>query len=50
VLVTYALGGLVRALAIGLTLDSLGISPTNFLARIPTSIGLVDIFFHALCL
>lgn len=45
VLVTFVVGGLVRALAIGVTLDSLAISPTNFLVRIPTSIALVTFSF-----
>jgi signal transduction histidine kinase len=45
VLFTFALGGLVRALAIGVTLDSLATSSTNFLVRIPTSIALVTFSF-----
>lgn len=45
VVFTLALGGLVRALAIGFTLDALGISPTNFVVRIPTSIALVTFSF-----
>jgi signal transduction histidine kinase len=45
VLFTYVVGGLVRALAIGFMLDLLGISSTNFVVRIPTSIALVTFSF-----
>lgn len=45
VLLTFVVGGIVRGLAIGVTLESLGISPTNFLVRIPTSIALVTFSF-----
>lgn len=45
VLLTFVVGGLVRGLAIGVTLDALAISSTNFLVRIPTSIALVTFSF-----